>query len=74
MGVKDLIDQASALPVEERALMVESLLLSLNPPDPEMDAAWTAEAYARLDALRSGEVEGVPAEAVFDRIRRKFRE
>lgn len=54
--------------------MVESLLLSLNPPDPEMDAAWIAEAYARLDALRSGQVEGVPAEAVFDRIRRKFRE
>ncbi len=32
MKIKDLIDEAEALPVEGRALVVDSLLRSLNPP------------------------------------------
>ncbi|WP_435101074.1 addiction module protein [Arhodomonas sp. AD133] len=74
MGVKDLIDEVNALPVEERALVVDSLLRSLNPPEADTDRKWAATAQARLKQLRSGEVEAVPGDEVFERIWKRFEE
>jgi len=68
----ELIHEVESLPVEERALVVEALLRSLNPPDPEIDKQWAAVAQRRLDELRSGRVTSVPGEEVFARIRQRF--
>ncbi|MBK1707287.1 addiction module protein [Halochromatium glycolicum] len=73
MSTKELIEQAIALPVEERALVVDSLLRSLNPPQADVDAQWAAEARRRLAELRSGEVEAIPGEAVFERVWERFK-
>jgi putative addiction module component (TIGR02574 family) len=67
-----IIQEAESLPVEERALVVESLLRSLNPPDPEIDKKWAEVAKRRLDELRSGRVAPIPGEEVFARIRQRF--
>jgi putative addiction module component (TIGR02574 family) len=67
-----IIRDAEALPVEQRALVVESLLRSLNPPDPEIDRKWADVAKRRLEELRSGRVKPVPGEEVFARIRERF--
>jgi putative addiction module component (TIGR02574 family) len=68
----EIIQDAESLPVEERTIVVDSLLRSLNPPDPEIDRKWAAVAKRRLEELRSGRVKPVPGEEVFARIRQRF--
>jgi putative addiction module component (TIGR02574 family) len=72
VDTQTLIDEAVALPVEQRALVVDSILRSLNPTDSRIDLEWAAIARQRLAELRSGEVTAVPAEEVFDRVRARF--
>ena len=71
-GTADIIHEAESLPVEERTVVVDSLLRSLNPPDPEIDQKWAAVAKRRLEELRSGRVKPVPGEEVFAKIRQRF--
>ena len=71
-STKDIIQEAAALPVEERIIVVDSLLRSLNIPDPGSDTEWTAVAKRRLAELRSGRVNPVPGDQVFARIRERF--
>ena len=72
MNTKELIDEATSLPIEERALVVDSLLRSLNQPDPEIDKKWAVAAKRRLAELRSGSTEAIPGEEVFDKIWKRF--
>jgi putative addiction module component (TIGR02574 family) len=72
MNTKERIEQAIALPVEARALVVDALLRSLNVPQPEIDAQWATDAKRRLSELRSEKVEAVPGEAVFERVRERL--
>lgn len=68
MKTKDLIAEAVSLPVEERALVVDSLLRSLNAPDSEIDMKWAAVAKHRLQQLRSGEITAVSSDEVFKKM------
>ncbi|MDO8960113.1 MAG: addiction module protein [Rhodocyclaceae bacterium] len=72
MKTADLMTEAASLPLEERARLVDSLLQTLNPADEATTAAWLAVARRRLDELRSGRVEAVPGEAVFEKVRRRL--
>jgi hypothetical protein len=71
-GTKDIIQEAAALPVEERIIVVDSLLRTLNIPDPDIDKKWVVVAKCRLAELRSGRVVPVPGDQVFARIRERF--
>ena len=73
MSTDEIIEEARALPPGERVLVVDSLLRSLNPPDPKMDAAWVAVAQERLEEYRSGEVQGVPGDEVLEKLDERFR-
>lgn len=68
MNTKQLIDEAVSLPIEERALVVDSLLRSMNQPESEIDKKWASEAKRRLAEFRSGRVEAIPGEDVFAKI------
>ena len=72
MNTKQLIEEAVSLPVEERALVIESLLRSLNSPESEIDRKWTEEAKRRLVEIRSGSVESISGEEVFDKVWKRF--
>ncbi len=68
----DIIHEAESLPVEQRAMVVDALLRTLNPPDAEIDRKWAAVAHRRLEELRSGKVKTIPGEEVFNKIRNRF--
>lgn len=72
MNTKQLIEEAVSLPVEERALMVDTLLRSLNQPESEIDNEWVKEAKRRLNDIRSGKVNAIPGEVVFRKIMGRF--
>ena len=68
----EIIHEAEALPVEDRTLVVDSLLRTLNRPDPEVEKKWIAVATRRMEELRSGKVKAIPSEEVFARIQQRF--
>jgi hypothetical protein len=49
MTTKKLIEEVLSLPVEERALIADSLLRSLNAPDAAIDAKWIEVAKRRQE-------------------------
>ncbi len=72
MNIKQLIDEAISLPVEDRGLVVDSLLRSMNLTESEVDKDWAKLARKRLSELRTGQVEGIPGEVVFRKIWEKY--
>ncbi|MEM9021412.1 MAG: addiction module protein [Planctomycetota bacterium] len=72
INTKQIIEQIELLPVEGRAEIIDSLLRTMNQPDPENDATWIEEAQRRLDDLRAGRVQGVAADEVFAKARERF--
>ncbi|RKZ51360.1 MAG: addiction module protein [Candidatus Parabeggiatoa sp. nov. 3] len=72
MNTQILIKEANSLPVEERAIIVDSLLKTLNTPESDIDQKWVTVAKARLQQIRSGEVKPIPGEEVFSNIRSRF--
>ena len=71
-GTKEIIQEATSLPVEERAMVIDSLLRSLNATDAGIDRQWVVVAKRRLAELRSGRVQAVPGNEVFSRLKVNF--
>lgn len=63
------------LSVAERARLAKLLIASLDDEpleDPvEVEKAWGQEIYQRLEQIRSGKVELLPAEEVIEELRRR---
>ena len=71
-GMKEIIEEAESLPVEERAIVIDSLLRTLNPVSDDIDVEWIKVARRRLAELRSGRVTAIPGDKVFAKIRERF--
>lgn len=52
-------------------MLVESLIVSLDKPDPELDALWLKEAENRMAAYRAGELGAIDADEVFAKLGRQ---
>lgn len=66
----ELASLAAKLPPSDRLELVETILATLDKPDPEISAAWAAEAQDRLAAYRRGELAAVDESEVFGDLNR----
>lgn len=56
---------ALKLKPEERFLIIEGLIKSIDEPDKKIDELWAEEADKRLKAYREGKLETIPVEEIF---------
>ena len=63
--------EALKLSPEERAELIERLIVSVAPPT--LSVAWQAEIERRISDMDAGRSQSVPAEEVFARIDEKLR-
>lgn len=68
---KALSEEARRLSPEERIALVEDLLNSLDPADPEIEKLWADEARDRLQAYRRGEIDAVSLDEVLAGLSKK---
>ena len=65
MTRKEILEKASNLAPEEKFLVIEALLHSLDVPDKKLDKIWLTESEKRLKAYREGRLECVSMEEIF---------
>ena len=72
-AAKKILEDALALPDDERRRIAEVLLDSISTDSTEeIEAAWVAEAVRRADELERGEVEALDGESVLKDLKAKF--
>ncbi|MDI6447704.1 addiction module protein [Anaerobaca lacustris] len=70
--MKELIEAVVSLPVDERAIVADAVLRSLDAPESEIDRKWVQVAQRRLAEVRAGEIKPVPGEQVFAKVWKRF--
>jgi putative addiction module component (TIGR02574 family) len=68
--IENVTEAALSLPSEERAILADRLVDSLDSGADlvELHEQHMAEVRRRVEEMRSGKVEGIDSEVVFDRI------
>lgn len=67
----ELAAKVSTLPDTEKLQLVDSILMQLDKPDPEIDRIWADEARKRWLAYKSGKLETVSYDQVMEKYRAK---
>ena len=65
MNIQNIISEALHLKPQERYLLIENLIQSLNEPNMEVDDIWLEESKKRLKAYQQGQLKTVTYEQVF---------
>jgi len=65
MKSQEILKEALSLKPQDRFIIVEGLLNSLDHPDKELDEIWGTEALERLQAYRAGKLKGYPMSEIF---------
>jgi putative addiction module component (TIGR02574 family) len=73
-GLKEITEEALRLSADERVVLAESLLLTIDEEhDRLVDEATMAELERRFRDVREGKVKGIPAQDAFRQIREKLK-
>lgn len=72
--LEDLEKKASQLPKKDRAILVRNLIRTLEYFEVEKDYTnlWIEEAERRSKEIEDGKVECIPAEKVFNDLKRRY--
>ena len=65
MSLNEIINEALILKPQERYLIIENLVQSLNQPNSEIDKLWIEESIKRVQAIKDGTLKTVSYEDVF---------
>lgn len=65
----ELAEKIRSLTDIEKIKLVDSILMQLDKPDPEIDRIWAEEARKRWLAYKAGKVETVSYDQVMDKYR-----
>lgn len=72
-SLTELKERAALLPEQDRAALALSILESLDgPADADVEEAWRIEIERRIGQIDRGEVQLIPGEEVFARLRRRL--
>ncbi len=66
MKSQELLKEALSLKPQDRFIIVEAILNSLDHPDKEIDEIWGNEAAERLEAYKKGKLQGFPMSEIFN--------
>ena len=72
MKTAEIMNELANLPVEERALIADGLLQTLNSSKPEIEQEWLKVAQQRLVEISSGSVKTVSQEEMITRINHRL--
>ena len=64
MPVAMMMNEVQNYPVDERVVLADAVLQTLNPVDPAIQAAWLETASRRRGEILSGAVRSLPADEV----------
>ena len=72
--LSELLEKALALPTQDRGLLLDRLIASLDeePAEEGVEAAWDQEIKRRVDDIRSGRVKTIPGEQVLQELADEF--
>ncbi len=65
MSLPEIIEEALHLKPQERYIIIENLIKSLDAPDEEIDKIWTKESLARLEVYKANNARTLSYEEVF---------
>jgi putative addiction module component (TIGR02574 family) len=65
MGSNEIINEAINLKPQERYLIIETLVKSLNQPDEEIEQIWIEESQKRLNEYKEGKLKTLSYKDVF---------
>ena len=73
MGVinDEFAAKIKSLPDNEKIELVDSILMQLDKPDPEIDRIWADEARKRWQAYKAGKIETVTYGQVMNKYRNR---
>lgn len=74
--VSELLEKALRLTTQERGLLIDRLVESLDdePAEEGVEQAWADEIKRRVDDIRSGKAETVPIEWIKERLNARRRD